>query len=98
MTQYNPYYKEPTEQVYYGASKSKIAAGLLAIFLGVFGVHNFYLGRTGRGVAQLLLTILSFGLLSFVTGIWSIIEGILILTSAHGSPWHLDAFGRELRD
>ena len=30
--------------------KSKIAAGLLGIFLGVFGVHNFYLGFTGRGV------------------------------------------------
>ena len=25
-------------------AKSKIAAGLLGIFLGAFGVHNFYLG------------------------------------------------------
>ena len=33
--------------------KSKVAAGLLAIFLGAFGVHNFYLGYTGKAVAQL---------------------------------------------
>ena len=35
-------------------AKSKIAAGLLGIFLGTFGVHNFYLGNTGKAVAQLL--------------------------------------------
>ena len=27
--------------------KSKVAAGLFGIFLGSFGVHNFYLGFTG---------------------------------------------------
>lgn len=39
--------------------KSKIAAGLFGIFLGAFGVHNFYLGYTGKAVAQLLITVLS---------------------------------------
>ena len=29
-------------------AKSKVAAGLLGIFLGAFGVHNFYLGYTSR--------------------------------------------------
>ena len=33
--------------------KSKIAAGLLGIFLGSLGVHNFYLGYTGKAIAQL---------------------------------------------
>lgn len=60
-------------------SKSKIAAGLMGIFLGCFGVHNFYLGYTGKAVCQLLLTILTCGILSFVSGIWGLIEGILIL-------------------
>lgn len=32
--------------------KSRLAALLLGIFLGRFGVHNFYLGRIGRGIAQ----------------------------------------------
>ena len=40
------------------SQKSKLAAGLLGIFLGCFGVHNFYLGNTGKAVAQLLLTVI----------------------------------------
>ena len=62
--------------------KNKIAAGLLGIFLGCFGVHNFYLGYNSKAVAQLLITILSCGVLSFVSGIWGLIEGILILTGS----------------
>ncbi len=62
--------------------KSKIAAGLLGIFLGALGIHNFYLGYTGKATAQLLLTVLTCGLLSFISGIWGLIEGILILTDA----------------
>lgn len=60
-------------------SKSKIAAGLLGIFLGCFGVHNFYLGYTGKAVTQLLITLLSCFFLSPVSAIWGLIEGILIL-------------------
>lgn len=71
--------------------KSKIAAGLLGIFLGSFGIHNFYLGYNGKAVAQLLLTLLSFGSLSFISTIWSLVEGIMILTGsinvdAKGNP------------
>ena len=32
--------------------KSKIAAGLLGIFIGSLGVHNFYLGYTGKSFAE----------------------------------------------
>jgi TM2 domain-containing membrane protein YozV len=76
---------------YAAPPKSKIAAGLLGIFLGGFGVHNFYLGYAGKGVAQLLITILSCGVLGFVSGLWGFIEGILILagsinTDAYGNP------------
>jgi TM2 domain-containing membrane protein YozV len=57
--------------------KSALAAGLFGLFLGAFGVHNFYLGYTGRGIVQLVLTLLVvFWPISFV---WGIIEGILIL-------------------
>ena len=59
--------------------KSKIAAGLFGIFLGCFGVHNFYLGYTGKAVAQLLITILSCGIFSFASALWGLIEGIMIL-------------------
>ena len=60
-------------------AKSKLAAGLFGIFLGAFGVHNFYLGFTGKAVAQLLITVLSCGILSPVSAIWGLIEGIMIL-------------------
>ena len=82
----------------YVGQKSKIAAGLLGIFLGCFGAHNFYLGYTGKAVAQLLLTILTLGFASVITGIWALIEAILILSSSTGSDWHRDAQGYELRD
>lgn len=73
-------------------SKSKVAAGLLGIFLGAFGIHNFYLGYTGKGVAQLLITLLSCFIFSFVSAIWGFIEGIIILTS----PDYRDANGNPL--
>lgn len=71
--------------------KSKIAAGLFGIFLGAFGIHNFYLGYNGKAIAQLLITLLSCGFLSIVSGIWGLIEGILVLTGeinkdAEGNP------------
>lgn len=34
--------------------KSRIAAALLAFFLGGFGVHKFYLGRIGQGILYLI--------------------------------------------
>lgn len=34
--------------------KSKIVAGLLALFLGGLGIHKFYLGRGGAGILYLL--------------------------------------------
>ena len=62
--------------------KSKIAAGLLGIFLGSLGVHNFYLGYTGKAIAQLLISLLSCGFLAVVSEIWGLIEGIMILTGS----------------
>ena len=60
-------------------AKSKIVAGLFGIFLGCFGVHNFYLGYKDKAIAQLLITVLTCGVLSVVSAIWGLIEGILIL-------------------
>ena len=74
--------------------KSKMAAGLLAIFLGSLGVHNFYLGNTGKAVAQLLLTLVGWvacGIGPIAAAIWGLVEGIMILTGkidsdANGNP------------
>ena len=54
-------------------AKSKLVAGLLAIFLGGLGIHNFYLGYTGKAIAQLILSCTG------ISAIWALIEGIMIL-------------------
>ena len=75
-------------------AKSKMAAGLLGILLGGFGVHNFYLGYTGKAIAQLLISLLSCGILAFISGIWGLVEGIMILTGSINT----DANGNPLKD
>ncbi len=82
------------EHVNNGLQKSRIAAGLLGIFLGALGIHNFYLGYTGKAIGQLLITVLSCGILAFVSAIWGLIEGILILAGNIS----VDADGNELTD
>ncbi|KFJ04731.1 TM2 domain-containing protein [Bifidobacterium subtile] len=99
-----PYMTQPYgagQEIPYGyIPRQKLVAGLLGIFLGCFGVHNFYLGNTGKAVAQLLLTLIGWIVLfgPFVSWVWGLIEGILILCANYGSPWHRDALGVELRD
>ncbi len=71
-------------------AKSKMTAGLLGIFLGGFGVHRFYLGYTGIGIAQIAVTLCTFG----AGAIWGVIEGILILVGKMDK----DAKGNPLKD
>lgn len=71
--------------------KSKVAAGLLGILVGPWGVHRFYLGYVGIGVLQIFVTILTCG----IGGLWGFIEGILIIS---GSTITTDADGTPLQD
>lgn len=82
VNQYQP-------QMMQSGGKSRMAAGILGLLLGGLGIHNFYLGYTGKAVAQLLITVLSFGILAFIPAIWGLIEGIMILTDKN----YLDADG-----
>jgi len=52
--------------------KSQLVALILVIFIGVLGIHRFYLGYTGIGIIQLL----TFG----GCGIWALIDMIRIIT------------------
>ncbi|MDO5719447.1 MAG: TM2 domain-containing protein [Actinomycetaceae bacterium] len=82
--QYPPYYPFP--------QKSRAVVAVLAFFFGVFGIHNFYVGRSGIGIAQLLITLLSLFLLSWVSGIWAFVEMILYLVSTN-PRWSTDGRG-----
>lgn len=76
------------------SAKSKLAAGLFGILLGWLGVHNFYLGHTGKALAQLLITLLTCGYLGIISWIWGLVEGIMILAGTIQT----DARGVRLRD
>lgn len=56
--------------------KLRLVALLLCWFFGLLGVHRFYVGKVGSGIAMLLLTITFFGMI--VTGIWVLIDLIVI--------------------
>lgn len=66
--------------------KSKLAAGLLGIFLGGLGIHNFYLKKTARGLIQILVCLIggifTCGVASAAMEIWGLVEGIMILTGS----------------
>lgn len=55
--------------------KSKMAAGLLGIFLGGIGIHKFYLGKIGMGVLYLIFC------WTGIPAIIGFIEGIIYLCS-----------------
>lgn len=54
-------------------SKNRIVAALLAIFLGTFGIHKFYLGRPIQGIIYLLF------FWTFLPGLIGFFEGIIYL-------------------
>jgi TM2 domain-containing membrane protein YozV len=60
-------------------SKSRVAAALLAIFLGGIGVHKFYLGRTGWGIVYLLF------FWTYIPALVGFVEGIIYLASTDQS-------------
>lgn len=72
-----------------GEQKSKLAAVLLAFFLGSFGVHDFYLGYTKYGVIKIILTVCT----GIGGSIWALVDFIRLLTGSLNT----DANGVELK-
>lgn len=70
-----PYGRDPMTGLPY-SSCNRVVAGLLQIFLGVFGVGRFYLGYSGMGVLMIILTVFTAGI---VSSIWGLVDGIRIL-------------------
>ena len=75
-----PMYNPPQYQPQAGyVQKSRVAAGILAILLGTYGIHSFYLGNTSKGLMQLLLSLFTCGIGAIVMLIWGIVDGVRIL-------------------
>lgn len=62
------------------SKKSAGIAYLLWFFLGMFGAHRFYMGKSGSGAAQLILTIIGIATAVAVVGFFIIaIVGLWVL-------------------
>ena len=65
------------------SGKSRGVAGLLAIFLGTFGAHYFYLGKNTAGIVFLLVSILggivTCGIAAGLVATFVLVQGILMM-------------------
>jgi TM2 domain-containing membrane protein YozV len=74
------------EQRVTNEAKSAGVAYLLLLFVGGFGAHRFYLGKTGSAIAMLIMFILGWltlalvvgGVLLVIVGIWCLVDLFLI--------------------
>jgi TM2 domain-containing membrane protein YozV len=72
------------------SEKSRLAATLLALFLGWLGIHRFYLGKTGTAVVMLVLGVLGLATVWFgiglvfliAVGIWALVDFVLAVAGA----------------
>ncbi len=70
--------------------KSRLATVLLALFLGIFGVHRFYIGKNRTAIVMLILSILYlvtvrlWGIIMViplaVAGLWAFIDFIFAVS------------------
>ena len=72
-----------------GIPKKRSTYILLAVFLGGLGIHNFYAGYTGRGLAQLLILIFTGWLIvpALAVGIWVLVEICSVTRDAQNIPF-----------
>ncbi len=73
--------------------KSRVTAGVLALFLGGIGVHRFYLGQTGKGVLMLLFCFTG------IPAIFALVSGIIWLLGSNenfDSKYNSQAIQKEI--
>ena len=73
------------------SEKTILPAFLLSFIGGLLGLHRFYVGKVGTGIAMLLLSITLFGIV--LSGLWNLIDLVMIVSGKF-----TDADGRLIRN
>ena len=73
------------------SEKTILPAFLLSFIGGLLGLHRFYVGKVGTGIAMLLLSITLFGIV--LLGLWNLIDMVMIVSGKF-----TDADGRLIRN
>jgi TM2 domain-containing membrane protein YozV len=76
-----------TEEIEIEAEEStahRVVFVLLAVFLGAFGVHNFYIGKHTRAFIQIALTLLTVGTVGFVVWLFALYEAVTVTKDSEG--------------
>ena len=74
------------------SEKSKAAAGTLAVVLGAFGAHDFYLGDSSKGWTKFILSVATGGIAAPFVARWSLADAVKIFAGQRD-----DADGLPLR-
>ena len=94
-----PSFKAPAQ------GKSRVVAGLLNLFLGGFGVGDFYLGYTQYGIYKIVISLafmilgfLDLGFLSYIIGLlnyawWAVLLVVAVMTFMGKWIYEKDANG-----
>ncbi|NER12925.1 NINE protein [Leptobacterium flavescens] len=92
-------FADSAKEAFAGQDNKKILAGILAIFLGGFGIHKFILGYNKEGIILLVVTIIigaiTCGFAATVTWIITVIEGIIYLTKSDEEFYNTYQVGRK---
>ncbi|MCL2825882.1 MAG: TM2 domain-containing protein [Eggerthellaceae bacterium] len=92
------YYQQPYPAAPVVSPKDHVAAGLLGIFLGGFGIHKFYLGYNTAGFIMLASAIvggaITFGIAWAVVWLIGFIEGIMYLVKSQSEFEYLYVFNK----
>ena len=79
-------FSESAKETFASRDNKKVLAGVLAILLGVFGIHKFVLGYTKEGVIILVITLilgaLTCGAAGWLMSVLGLVEGIIYLTKS----------------
>lgn len=80
----NEDWNKPQEPQFKPENK-RVIAGITGILLGGLGVHKFILGYTNEGIIQIVISICTCGIGSFIP----LIEGIIYLTKTDEEFYHI---------